>query len=117
MSDVCTHIVITLIVHDDCPGGMDGFAAIGRLPASDLERIKAVATSERTQWLADIWGAGGHYDDYNLTDETVSEIFRQPVAELVSRGRQKLAEINDDAANWLAKRHPFVKPFLTEGAQ
>lgn len=117
MADICTHIVITLIVHDGCPGGMSGFAAIGRLPASDLERIKAAESPTPTQWIADFWSASGHYDDRYLSDETVAEIFNKPVAELVSRGRQKLAEHNDDVKTKLAERQRCRDATQTEGAQ
>lgn len=107
-----THIVITLVVDDNCPGGMEGFADVGRFPASDEARIRAMSTDKRTRWIADFWCAAGTYDDVNLTDEAVSTLLGKPAAELVSIGRQRLAQFNDEAAEWLAERHPYVVPTM-----
>ncbi|TWA71859.1 hypothetical protein FBZ84_101125 [Azospirillum baldaniorum] len=105
-----THIAITLCVYDGCPGGLEGFAEVARFPAREEARIREMATSERTQWLADFWDKDGHYDDVCLTDDAVSALIGKPVAELVSAGRQKLAQIDDEAAEWLARRHPYAFP-------
>lgn len=109
MADVTTHIVITLCVHDDCPGGLEGFAEVGRFPETDEDRIRALAAPGETRWLADFWSDAGPYDDVFLTDEAVSELLGKPAGELVSMGRQRLAQLDDGAAGWIAERR-FKQP-------
>jgi len=95
-------VVITLMVNDQGEGGMQGFAPVAELPWSAWDGISDdrpdVADDAPYAFVADEYDGDELGESKTLTDEQASALLGKPALELVSLGRQRLAQINDEAA-------------------
>lgn len=107
---------ITLAISDQCAGGLEGFAPLsGELPSSVF-----AAAVEDGQTMSQ---SGAEYSvfvdlmdgEYNQADEKcisltpAASILDLPSETLVSLGRQRLAQINDECAAYIAGRQALSK--------
>lgn len=104
---------ITLAICDDYPGGLEGFAPIStHLPASVF-----AAAIEDGQPMSQSGGAYSVFLDLMDEDDTQADekcihidqaanILGLPSESLIPIGRQRLAQINDEAADYVAARRP-----------
>lgn len=103
---------ITLAVSDQCPGGLEGFAPLsGHLPAAlfdstiadGQDMTKSAAT--HCVWLDLMDGEHSRVDEKCISLTTAARILDVEPETLVPLGRQRLAQANDEAANYLRQRH------------
>lgn len=100
-----THAEITFVNHDP---RFDGFAQVGEMTVEDynaLPEIDDPRPDGAYGFLADLKsGEDTILADKYLTDEMVEKIFGKPIAEVVSIGRQRLAQINDEDSEYIQSR-------------
>ena len=105
------HSQVTLAISDNCSGGLEGFAPLSGPLASSIfaaafEDGEAIAQSGATHSIfVDLMD-----DDGNQTDEKrislaqASQILGMPASDIIPVGRQRLAQINDEDACYVANR-------------
>lgn len=100
---------VTLAISDDCPGGLEGFSPLSeRLPASVFANaIEDGQTMNQSggpySVFVDLMGKG----DMQVGEKCIciaqaARILGLPSEILVSLGRQRLAQINDEDAEYVA---------------
>lgn len=94
-----THAVVTLVIRD-----MDGFAPLGKITVAQYEAApEGPRDVDANHGLVlDLWSREGHFDDKWVSLETAAGLLGWPADTLIQRGRQILAQINDEALEWLA---------------
>lgn len=99
-----THARVTLSV---CEPGFEGFASIGEIT---LEQYAALPEIENPQpdrpnhFIIDLMSGDEHVDDKWATDGDVEVLLGSPAPALISLGRQRLAQINDEDAEYVRNR-------------
>jgi len=99
---------LTLAISDQCPGGLEGFAPLsGALPASVF--TEAVADGESMSQsgasfcvFLDLMEGDEQVDEKCISLGQAARILGLPSEGLVSLGRQRLAQIDDEDAEWRA---------------
>lgn len=96
---------VTLAISDDCPGGMEGFAPLsGQLPASVFaDAIEDGQTMSQSGASYSVFLDLMDKDEMQVGEKCIclaqaAEILGLLPAVLVSLGRQRLAQINDEDA-------------------
>ncbi len=96
-----THAVATLAVHD-----MNGFATLGPVTLAQYDAAPEVpqTPTEDHSFILDLWDSQGTIGEKFVSLETMAGILGWPAAELIQRGRQMLAQDEDEAHEELERR-------------
>ena len=101
---------VTLAISDQCPGGLEGFAPLsGPLPASVFTDATADGDSMGQSHgghsiFLDLMEGGGQVDEKCISIEQAARILDLPPETLIPLGRQRLAQIDDEDAEYIAAR-------------
>lgn len=97
---------ITLAISDQCEGGMEGFAPLSdQLPAAVFTDAVADGQSGGVHSVfLDLMSGDGQVDEKCISIEQAARILNLPAETLIPLGRQRLAQINDEDAEYLAAR-------------
>lgn len=105
------HAQVTLAVSDRCPGGLEGFAPLsGPLPASVFasatEDGEPMGQSDKHYAVfLDLIDERGQIDEKCISIAQAAAILDLSAETLVPLGRQRLSQINDEAREYIARRH------------
>lgn len=102
---------ITLAISDQCPGGLEGFAQVSDGPLPESVFAEAVedgqsmgASGKRYSVFLDLMDENGQVDEKCISLDQAGRILGVDPATLIPLGRQRLAQIDDEAAEYLAQR-------------
>lgn len=97
---------ITLAISDQCEGGMEGFAPLSdRLPVQVFADAMEDGQHGGTHaFFLDLMDHTGQADEKCISQEQAARILGTPTETLIPLGRQRLAQINDEAAEYFAAR-------------
>lgn len=97
---------ITLAISDQCLGGLEGFASLsGPLPATVFaDAIEDAQSGGVHTVFLDLMEGEEQLNEKCISLGQAARILRAPVESLVPLGRQRLAQIDDEAAEYLANR-------------
>lgn len=101
-----THCEITMAVHD-----MNGFAPLGVASVDVFDQTPEISISTRDDdaaphsFLLDLFdGEFSHIDEKEIDAETAAALTGLPIDAIAQIGRQRLAQINDEFADYWASR-------------
>jgi hypothetical protein len=110
MSDMA-YAQLTLAISDQCPGGLDGFAPLSDpLPEAVFtdaveDGLTMTQSGATHSVFVDLMEGGSQVDEKCISIEQAARILGIPPETVVPLGRQRLAQIDDEDAEYFATRN------------
>lgn len=102
---------ITIAISDQCDGGLEGFAQVSDDPLPESVFAEAVedgqgmnASGKTYSVFLDLMDESGQVGEKCISIDHAGRILGADPATLVPLGRQRLAQINDEYSEYLARR-------------
>lgn len=108
-----THAVVTLAIRDLDDGG---FVDLGTITLAQYDAAPAIEPDRDAdnQCILDLWCEEGTIGEKFVTVETAAALIDWPADQIIQRGRQKLARINDEVRDHFERQakagHPIPYP-------